>query len=62
MVATPVTETIKTTGQAGMLADHKNGRLVGMPADHVAERVMVGVSSGGALTDVPGGNRRSWQR
>ena len=75
MVATPVTETVRaTTGRArmpadhktglrvGLLADHKTGVLVGLPADHVVERGMVGMSSGEALTDVPGGNRQSWQR
>ena len=73
-MATPVTETVRATGRARMPADHKTGLWVGMPADHmtglrvglpadhVGERGMVGMSSGEALTDVPGGNRRSWQR
>ena len=75
MVATPVTETVRaTTGRARMPADHKTGLWagmpedrktglrVGMPEDHVGERGMVGMSSGEALMDMPGGNRRSWQR
>ncbi len=62
MVATPVTETVEATGRATMPADHKTSRRAGMTAVHVGERVMVGVSGGEALTDVPGGNRRSWQR
>jgi hypothetical protein len=73
-VATQVTETVRATGRArmpadhktglrvGMPEDHKTGLWVGMPEDHVGERGMVGMSSGEALTDVPGGNRRSWQR
>ena len=73
-MATPVTETVRATGRARMPADHKTGLRVGMPADrktglrvrlpedHVGERGMVGMSRGEALTDMPGGNRRSWQR
>ena len=73
-MATPVTETVRATGRsrmpadhktglwARMPADHKTGLWVGMPEDHVGERGMVGMSSGEALTDMPGGNRQSWQR
>ena len=62
-MATPVTETVRpTTGRARMPADHKTGLRVGLPADHVGEQGTVGVASGEALTDMPGGNRRSWQR
>ena len=62
-MATPVTETVRAaTGRARMPADHMTGLRVGLPADHVGERGMVGMSSGEALTDMPGGKRRWWQR